>query len=51
MSAVVEVLADERKDAGGAAYRDAGVFAILYDHEARFTVVVKRIRLVRGLPG
>jgi hypothetical protein len=43
VSAVVEVLADVGEDAGSAAYVDAGGVAVLYDQEARFTVVIERI--------
>jgi hypothetical protein len=42
---VVEVLADAGEDAGSVAYSDAGGIAVLYDDEARFTVVVKHIQL------
>ncbi len=45
VSAVVEVLTDEGEGASGAAYGDASGVAVLYDEEARFTVVVEHIRV------
>jgi hypothetical protein len=43
VSVTVEVLADVGEDASSAAYGDAGGVVVLYDQEARFTVVIKRI--------